>query len=735
MKKYLALVAVLLITLTGFDIDDLDTDIQDSAIATNLGLYGGQAADIAADPLSDTVYLTTGAPNGLFVSTDQGNSWSGLPADVNYGVGRDVTVDPDTGYAYATLGDTLLRSTDQGSTWKDITANVSTNLDNGLIADHGRLLVGLQTGQIAISDDNGDSFITVTVDSAVSIDYLAASPDAGIYYCLVTNNTDNTNALYSSNDVGLTWVNMDVTSNGMATGTSMWKVAANPTNGDNLVTTSGVLSSSNYLTTDGGATWTETVDDSGLAFDSAGRLYVGFNYTDNPTDSSPTWNIYASGTPLSSIYADKIEVDPDNVNIIFNNSGMGVAKSEDQGVSWEDSLDGVTSVKVYDISQTDDKVVVWLAANGGLARTVDFTASEPIWEYPLGIGTSNIHAVWVNPTDANQVVAGAGSALAYSIDGGDTWTAATHPEFTGTVYEILQSQVDANTLYASTTNYNLNGADSGMVLMSTDGGINWTDTTFTLPATSLTMASDDTLYAGVDGDSTPAIYSYDGSSWTSLTYPGASDEPVTHLLVHPENDDILFVTTPLALYKSTDAGSSWTEITDGIENLTNLDTIVAQTTTSPVTLYVTGQNGSTLNGVVYKSSDGGDTWGKYYEGLKQEQFYAMFFDGLMAGNDRGLYDIKSRANLKLNEKNQNNVTVSLSDAATAKKLKLKQIKLYRKQSGSWKKIESVRTNTKGKAIVRVNVADGTKLKAVWKPSGKDRREYANANSRVLVFNP
>lgn len=730
MKKHLALAAVLFVTLTG-----LDTDTQDSAIATNLGLYGGQAADMAADPLSDTVYLTTGAPNGLFVSLDQGGSWSGLPTDVNYGVGRDVTVDPDTGYAYATVGDTLLRTTDQGTTWEDITENVSDNLDNGLIADHGRVLVGLQNGQIAISDDNGDSFITVTVDSAVSIDYLAASPDSGVFYCLVTSSADGSNALYSSNDVGLTWADMDVTSNGMATGTSMWKVAVNPTDGDNLVTTSGVSSSSNYITTDGGATWTATVDGSGLAFDADGRLYIGFNYTDNPTDSSPTWDMYETATPLSSMYADQIQVDPDNVQIIFSNSGMGVAVSDDQGLSWEDSLDGVTSVKVYDISQTDDKVVVWLAANGGLARTVDFTASEPVWEYPLGIGTSNIHAVWVNPTDANQVVAGAGSALAYSTDGGDTWTTATHPDFTGGVYEIVQSNVDENTLYASITDYDLTGADSGAVFTSTDAGLNWTDTGFTESATSLAIASDDTLYVGTDGDSTPAIYMYDGSSWTSLTYPGASDEPVTHLLVHPENDDILFVTTPVALYKSEDAGSSWSTITDGIEDLVNLDTIVAQTTTSPVTFYVTGQDTGTLNGVVYKSSDDGDTWGEYYEGLKQEQFYAMFFDGLMAGNDRGVYDIKSRANLKLNEKNQHNVTVSLRDAATAKKLKHKQIKLYRKQSGSWKKIKSVRTNTKGKATIRVNVADGTKLKATWKPSGKDRREYAKANSSVLKFNP
>ena len=201
--------------------------------------------------------------------------------------------------------------------------------------------------------------------------------------------------------------------------------------------------------------------------------------------------------------------------------------------------------------------------------------------------------------------------------------------------------------------------------------------------------------------------------------------------MHPDNDDVLLVTTTEGLWKSTDGGSTWTEII--IADANNLDTLTPQTTTSPITLYVTGQDTGSLNGTVYKSSDGGDTWGEWYEGLKQESFYAMFFDGLMAGNDRGIYDIKSRAKLKLTEKNQKNVSVSLRDAATAKRLKHKTIKLYRKKSGEWKKIDAVRTNTKGKATVRVNVTDGTKLKATWKPSAKDRREYAKATSKVLRF--
>lgn len=730
MKNRLVLALLLLFTLTG-----LGTDTQDSAIATNLGLYGGPAFDLASDPFSDTVYMTTDGPNGLFVSSDLGNSWVGLPTDVNYGSSRDITVDPDSGNVYATVGDSLLRSTDQGSTWEDITANLAAGFAYGLIMDHERLLVALQNGVIAVSDDHGDSFTEVTIDEDVEVVYLVASPNTDVFFASVTD-TDDVSKIYQSTDGGETWTDLAVTSNGMASGTSIWKLAVNPTDGDNLVTTSGVSTSTNYITTDGGDTWSAIDNGSGVAFDSTGRLYVGFQYTDNPTASSPTWESYETNTPLSTIAADLIIIDPEDENIIFNNSGMGLAISRDRTASWEDSIDGVTSVKVYDISQTADKTIVWLGANGGLAKTENFTDDEPTWEYPIAPvpGASNIHAVWVNPNNADDVVSDMGAGMAYSIDGGETWTNATVPTYEGLVYEIVSSRLNENTLYAAVANDDLTGTDNGMVLMSTDLGATWTDLGFELPASSLAIASDDTLYVGVTGDvSAPGVYVYDGSSWSNLN-GAVEDKIITSVLVHPSNDDQLFVTVNEGnLYTSIDRGESWTKVTNGLEDATNFETFVAQTTTSPVTLYLSGQDGSSLNGMVYKSSDGGDSWGEYYEGLKQEGFYAMFFDGLMAGNDRGIYDIKSRAKLKLQEKNKRNVTVSLRDVATAKRLKHKTVKLYRKKDGDWKKIDSVKTNVRGRATIKVNVANGTKLKATWKPSAKDRREYAKASSKVLRF--
>ncbi|MBI4407237.1 MAG: hypothetical protein HY565_01940 [Candidatus Kerfeldbacteria bacterium] len=726
---------IYLTTLLGLTLGVVTTaqevDTQNTAIATNLGLYGGQAADFALDPLSDTAYMITFSPNGLFVSADLGESWSGLPSDVNYGNGAAVEVDPTSGTAFALIGDSLLRTTDQGTTWEDISPNLAGTVGSVLVSAHNRLVVDAGNGQVGISTDSGETFDLFTVSEGADMSYLAASPDTDVFYAIVDQE-----ALWQSTDGGETWTDLEVTNNGMAEGTSLWKVAVNPTDGDNFATTSGVATSTNYITTDGGDNWTAIDSGSGLAFDTTGRLYVGFMYTDNPTVSSPTWTDYGSDTPLSSIYADLIAVDPEDENVVFNNSSMGPAKSTDRTATWTDIVDGVASVKVYDITQTSDKVTVWLGANGGLAKTENFDADEPTWEYPIlpAGSTNNVHGVWVNPDDANVVVSGSGENLAYSTDGGDTWSTASAPEFQGQAYEIVQSRIDDNTLYAAIGNYDLTGDDNGAVFMSTDAGQTWTDLGFTndFPATSMSIASDDTLYVGVDGDaSAPGVYTYNGSSWSEVS-GDVSGQIITSLLVHPDNDTVLLVTTPEGLWKSTDSGSTWTEIT--IEDANNLDTLTPQTTTSPITLYVTGQDGSSLNGTVYKSSDGGDTWGEWYEGLKQENFYAMFFDGLMAGNDRGVFDIKSRAKLRLTEKNQKNVSIRLRDAATAKNLKHKTVKVYRKKSGEWKKIDSVRTNSKGRASLQVNVADGTKLKATWKPSAKDRREYSKATSKILKFN-
>lgn len=720
---------------------------ESGSVASNAGLYGGQPEDIAVDSTSNAVYVANFAPGGIFSSTDKGETWSGLPASSNYGTGKAVEVDQTTGTVYALIGDSIINSTDQGVNWTDLTSGVGNAvLGQTMLFAHNTLMIADMQGGVYISTDDGATFSHVSIDTTGHITSFAAATLSSTYYVVVRIN-DASEKLYTSTNGGSTWTDMAVSSHGLTSSNRFYEVGVDPLNDSHIVMISDVPSNGPYQTTDGGSSWTTitngsfSINGGYVTFDSTGRVYIGSYYSDNATAGTPTWTQFTVTTPLSSIYGDQAAVDPSNDDILFTNSGFGVAKSVDHGVTWTDEYDGITSVKIYDISQTTDKAVVWLGANGGLAKSTDFTSGSPTWSYPIlpAPGTSSVKAIWVQPDDANIVVAGLGTFLSKSTDGGTTWTQATAPIFSGQVQDIVQSPVTPTTLYAIHWNDSLAGADSGGVFMSTDTGTTWTD--LALPdsasAVTLAIATDDTLYVGIGGDATTkGVYTYTSGTWTKLAEDFGNGK-ITSILTDPADANTVRLTVETSdntpgLYVSTDAGATWTTAATGLTGVNNLDTLTLQTSTTPDTLYVAGQNLTTLNGEIYKSSDSGATWNLYYTGLKQEQFYAMLFDGLLAGNDRGLYKLKTRASLKLKQIDDA-LVLTLKDASTHKKLKRKLVTVYTRldKSKPWVKLEKIKTNKKGIATLSGPLTAGTKVKAIWKPKKQDRAEYRKANSRVL----
>jgi len=111
------------------------------------------------------------------------------------------------------------------------------------------------------------------------------------------------------------------------------------------------------------------------------------------------------------------------------------------------------------------------------------------------------------------------------------------------------------------------GTASGGVFKSTDGtGTTWTATNSGIATGSLknvttvvVAPSDSTrLYAGVEGQSTGVYKSTNsGSSWT-LVNNGLGDTNVWSLAVNPASPDTVFAGTATGIYKSTDGGANWT---------------------------------------------------------------------------------------------------------------------------------------------------------------------------------
>lgn len=739
-----------------------EAEVQDTSVANNLGLFGIQPMDITTDPSNgDYVYTASYTPNGIFHSSDGGVTWQGLPSTVDYGAGRDVTVDATTGDVYAMVGDDIIKSTDHGATWTALTENLVDHPIMGAasIFANGVYMFAASGGQVQISTDKGESFISVVVNgsttntSSQNVISLAASA-TGVFYAVFQDENGNTGStLFRSTTNGQSWTNMNVDTAGVAVGSRFYGVAVDPDNVNHLVLSSYHPDYNSYHSLDGGSSWTVlqngTIRIGGdeAVFTGAGRLYIGTYYTDNPQVVTPTWTAVNQTTPLSSVRGDIYAVNYQNPLTVFTNTGLGIAKTEDGGSTWTDQVEGLTALQTFAISQADDKDVVWIGANGGLAKTTNFTAKSPDWEFPItpDSGISAVKAVWVHPTDSNRVVAGLSGFISISTDGGATWNHASGASFMGTVEYIIPSPRDNQILYALYTNTSLTeDAYNGGVLKSVDAGSTWTELNFptTLGNGALAVGvnnDEDVLYVGLgSGGTETGVYTFNGTSWTKLdeSFNGLY---VNNILVHPDDNTMLLVSceaysTVGSLFKSTDSGITWTTITTGLEDTNHLDAMAAQTGATAA-LYLSGQAGGTSYGMIYKSTDNGDSWSPYYQGLKQEFFYALLFDGLVGANDRGLYEYKTRATIKLKRQtvaNKTQLKITLKDAATNKQLAKQRVKIYsrEKKGKPWRRIATVKTNAKGKAIVMVS-ATAVQLQARWTPKKTYKNEYIKAQSKVV----
>ena len=70
--------------------------------------------------------------------------------------------------------------------------------------------------------------------------------------------------------------------------------------------------------------------------------------------------------------------------------------------------------------------------------------------------------------------------------------------------------------------------------------------------------------------------------------------------VNPADPKVMYVAMRDGLFKSTDAGENWKPVGKGLKNLA----AVAVNPTRPSEVYV-----STMDGAIFRSADGGTTWG------------------------------------------------------------------------------------------------------------------------------
>lgn len=721
------------------------TVTQDTATATNLGLYGGEIRYIAVDQTSDFMYVGAYSPNGVFISDDSGATWTGVSIEEDFGEPRGVVVN-EAGDLFVVANAGAFKSTDHGTTFTEM--EDIGQYGGVAVYENDTLLIGRTDGAISVSQDDGATFTTTTVQSGANVLSMSA-PTATTFYAVLDDNTTTT--LYTSVNAGATWSAV----NTAAVSARFALVGVEPSNNNHIILTAEHGDEQPWDSTDGGATWHQvdvTPYVTQMTFDSTGRIYLGVDYSD---DHGLTWSSLTAATPISRV-SGIVVPDPANDQTLYAGSFAALAKSADRGVTWTDSNAGITAVSVSDIAQSADKNTVWAATNAGLAKTTNFLDEAITWEFPIYYDVYP-ESVWVSPSDANTVVVGGMGVIVKTTDGGTTWTTATGWDTNLTPLQFVHDAANPDTMYAAGSLQDI-GIKGGGVYMSTDGGSSWIS--HALPdshsAQSLALASDGTLYVGIGnleirGTGATGIYRYKDGAWTALE--NAPLEEITSIVVDPSDDNILYATaanfdtygadedTTSGFYRSTDAGNTWTRVTAGLADGAKFRAIGVQTSTTPTTLYLSGTNKLTSAGEIYKSADNGQTWGLYYTGLRNETYNTLLFDGLVAGNSSGMYGLEAFAEVALTAKpksvavgTKTLLQVKLTDAATGKILRNRTVKLFRKfsENGKFKPFATIKTNAKGIAKIRVRIKKATYFKAQFTPRRTiDVEEFTKSTSDIV----
>jgi photosystem II stability/assembly factor-like uncharacterized protein len=593
----------------------------------------------------DTIYVGTGEGNfssdrvagsGLLKSTDSGSTWRMIPIAPPWGRGiRRLDIDPlDRRTLFAAADNALLRSTDAGESWAPVAALPSKGWDFA-------------------TDLLRDPSDSATLFAAFGDIYGENDPSQA------------TPGIWKSTDRGATWAQL---AGGLPT-TQLGRIvlASSPALPGTFYASVGRNSDDRllglFVTSDGGTTWTKKVSTP--------------NYCEEQC-----W------------YDNVLAVDPVDPKIVWA-GGIDVWRSSDSGESftkvsnWWDNPSSTKYVHAdqhfFAIPATGE---VWVASDGGIARSTDrglkwtnpgsslvtaqyysLAASEVSTQPALG-GTQDNGTLRYDGTESWVQV--------YGGDGGFTAVDPTNPSvmLTEYVYADVRRSINGGRSWATSkagidptdptlfiTPFVMDGKNplrvllgTNRVYLSTSGGVGWQAVS---PV--LTNGGDRAWISAVAFDPTDPAVAWAGTSDGNLAVtrnlgPGATwsrveksplpSRSVRAIAVDPADGARIFVshsgfdsTTPEApghLFRSTDGGTSWTNVSGQLPDQPVRSIVIDPD--APGRIYLGTDLGA------YASFTGGESWWPFGQELPFASVHMLMLDRthrrLRAGtHGRGAFEL------------------------------------------------------------------------------------------------
>ncbi|HUL43884.1 MAG TPA: T9SS type A sorting domain-containing protein [Bacteroidota bacterium] len=321
------------------------------------------------------------------------------------------------------------------------------------------------------------------------------------------------------------------------------------------------------------------------------------------------WQQVRLGYPALGI--SDIVIDPADTNVIYIGTGEVYRYGSALGGLMVRTTRGSYGIGIL---KTTDGGIIW-------TKSLDWTYQQQ----------SGVERLAMNPQNPSTVFAATTEGLYRTVDGGQNWTNVVPYLLMGE--DIVINPSDTTKILASFGNFGINP----FVMKSTDGGVNWFFSSFP-SSTGKTMlcgskSNPNIVYAS-SADSTIGngglFASADfGDSWVEVS--NSSTNPIFqvqgfyshYVIVHPTNPNIV-IQNSVGSSKSTDGGVTFTTVTSNYAD----NHSYAYDPVDTNTVYVVNDDG------IYRSTDFGSTYTDVGAGLQTGQLYNGFScsssDSLMA---------------------------------------------------------------------------------------------------------
>ena len=520
----------------------------------------------------------------------------------------------------------IYRSSDAGQNWAPRSSGLAIANVRALAGTPGQLYAGTGGAGVFRSQDRGLSWEAANQGlTTMTITSLASDPaDPDTVYAGTRNG-----GIFKTTNAGDSWVAM---SDGLARleegGTlegDYLDLAIDPA--DSQI----VYAAQSSLVQPGAGFLFKTVD--------GGQQWAGsqgpsvFSITLSPQDSQILFLSTSVGILTSSdagasfeepllplIRIIEVAVDPQDTDTIYAATQLsGVVKTTNGGEVWTLASSGLppTAALALELDPANSSLLYFGASGPGVFRTNDGAAS---WQLSSnGLNAANVEALAVNPGDSSNLLAATfGGGLFQSANGGGNWVESRSGLTTAGVSELAFDP--ANPVLAYAGSRNPFDPNAGNPFATPDGA----------------------FYRSADG----------GNTWEELLRPLA----VNALAVHPSDGRTVYLASEFGVFRSQDSGRTFEDRgSNDIGGLTITD--LAMDPRRPDNLYLLATDPFSFfpSYFIFRSDDAGDDWNSSrgvssvplnviaVDPTDSERIYVGASGGMLRSTDRARdFDDKSR---------------------------------------------------------------------------------------------